>query len=210
MPTSGDVSAMSDGRLISVVVGMVRIIGVWVGGGIVNCQSIRRIGGARHQNQMIRVAVACCWLTLTTLSPSTIEVWSLLSSNVHVKSSSLSLRRRYATISNINDNCNDNILDTHRHRSIMHNYKQHQYVLITTSDEETIIVIEQIAIDDIKGLECMSKFCIESFYNNNSNNSEIRSNKIWKDFKLLVLQKLQLLEIFLSSYTTQVNMHIRC
>ena len=103
----------------------------------------------------------------------------------------------------------------------MHINKQQQSILIS-SDEEIIIVIEQIALDDIIGLECMSKFCIESFYNNNNiNNNNNNNNKSsenhttetaagilanrWRIIKLLALQKLQLLEIFLSSYNTEVK-----
>jgi hypothetical protein len=104
----------------------------------------------------------------------------------------------------------------------MHIKTQQQRILITAADEETVIVIEQIALDDIIGLECMSKFCIESFYNNNNiNNNNNNNNKSsenhttetaagilanrWRIIKLLALQKLQLLEIFLSSYNTEVN-----
>jgi ribosomal protein S18 acetylase RimI-like enzyme len=99
----------------------------------------------------------------------------------------------------------------------MHINKQQQSILIS-SDEEIIIVIEQIALDDIIGLECMSKFCIESFYNNNNinnNNNKSKNHNTetaagilanrWRIIKLLALQKLQLLEIFLSSYNTEVN-----
>jgi hypothetical protein len=71
----------------------------------------------------------------------------------------------------------------------MHINKQQQSILIS-SDEEIIIVIEQIALDDIIGLECMSKFCIESFYNSNYNKSEtaagILANR-WRIIKLLTL-----------------------
>jgi ribosomal protein S18 acetylase RimI-like enzyme len=88
--------------------------------------------------------------------------------------------------------------------------------LLTVADGETVIVIEQIALNDIIGLECMSKFCIESFYNNNSNNNKSSENHTtetaagilanrWRIIKLLALQKLQLLEIFLSSYNTEFN-----
>jgi ribosomal protein S18 acetylase RimI-like enzyme len=99
----------------------------------------------------------------------------------------------------------------------MHINNQQQRILITAADEEIIIVIEHIALDDKIGLECMSKFCIESFYNNNNNNNISKSEnhntetaagilaKRWRIFKLLALQKLQLLEIFLSSYNTEFN-----
>ena len=146
-------------------------------------------------------------LTLTTFIPP-IEAWSLLLSTAHVKplssssSSSLFRRRR-----NMDDNTL--LLNTSRHRARrMHINKQQQRILIS-SDEETIIAIEQIALDDTKSLECMSKFCIEEFYNNNNNYSTKAEagtlSKIWKEIKLQTLQTLQLLEIFLSSHNSEFD-----